>query len=173
MKAILPALGIALFAALAGCAHAPLPAPVATRAVDLDRGVVVSDDIRKICKIEDTERTPRFDFDSADLDGADRDVLTQVARCLTTGPLRGRGVQLIGRADPRGEAEYNMTLGRSRAGQVDKYLTTLGVNPVQLFATSRGELDATGTEEIGWRRDRRVDMRLVGAETVSVLVQGE
>ena len=30
-------------------------------------------------------------------------------------------------------------------------------------ATSRGELDATGTDEEGWKRDRRVDIELQGA----------
>jgi len=126
-----------------------------------------------ICKIEDTERTPRFDFDSANLSGTDREVLLQVAHCLTTGPLRGHGVELVGRADPRGELEYNMTLGTSRAAEVDKYLTTLGVNPLQLSTTSRGELDATGTDESGWQRDRRVDMRLSAPVSVSVLTQDE
>lgn len=30
-------------------------------------------------------------------------------------------------------------------------------------ATSRGELDATGTDEERWKRDRRVDIELQGA----------
>jgi peptidoglycan-associated lipoprotein len=153
-------LALVSLASLAGCAHAPPPAPVVTTAAVTPRGVELSTDIRRLCKIDDVDRTPKFDFDSADLSTNDRYVLVQVARCLTSGPLRGRAVVLTGRADPRGEAEYNMALGDSRAAQVDQYLKHLGVDPMQMTATSRGELDATGTDEVTWKRDRRVDLRL-------------
>jgi peptidoglycan-associated lipoprotein len=153
---------------LAACAHAPSPAPVAAAASAAPRGVELSSDIRRICKIEDTERTPKFDFDSSDLSTDDRYVLVQVARCLTSGPLRGRAVVLVGRADPRGEEEYNMTLGHSRAANVHMYLARLGVDPMQMAATSRGELDATGTDEPGWKRDRRVDLRLAAPAPVAL-----
>jgi peptidoglycan-associated lipoprotein len=158
---------------LAGCAHARPSVQAAGAVAAASRGVTVSDDIRKICKIEDTDRTPRFDFDSSNLTGTDHDVLVQVARCLTTGPLRGHSIQLIGRADPRGESEYNMTLGTSRSGQVDAYLVYLGVDPMQMTATSRGELDATGADECGWQHDRRVDVRLQGHGTVALLTPNE
>jgi peptidoglycan-associated lipoprotein len=173
MRKIIVALTTSLILPLVGCAHTH-PAPLAaTEVAGPPRGVEVASDIRKICKIEDTDRTPRFDYDSSDLSSNDRSILVQVARCLTTGPLHGRAVQLIGRADPRGETEYNMTLGDSRAGHVDLYLRHLGVDPMQLTATSRGELDATGTDEDGWQRDRRVDMRLASPTAVSVLTASE
>jgi peptidoglycan-associated lipoprotein len=35
-----------------------------------------------------------------------------------------------------------------------------GVAQDKMHDTSRGELDATGTDEAGWRRDRRVDVKL-------------
>jgi outer membrane protein OmpA-like peptidoglycan-associated protein len=172
MNLITQAVAIAATAVLtlAGCAHARTP-------VDDEwpfphtklHGIALSDDIRKICRIEETEQSPRFEYDSSDLTGLDRTVLSQVARCLTTGPLRGQAVQLIGRADPRGETEYNMTLGEMRAGGVHKYLVGLGVPPSQMTPTSRGELDATGTDEEGWELDRRVDMRLVAPVAVSLL----
>jgi peptidoglycan-associated lipoprotein len=125
-----------------------------------DQVVNLSKDIRDACKIDDSDRTPKFDFDSTQLSSADRDVLSQVATCLTTGPLKGRAIQLIGRADPRGETEYNMTLGGSRATSVQNYLAGLGVDKAKMSQTSRGELDATGKDEEGWRRDRRVDISL-------------
>jgi outer membrane protein OmpA-like peptidoglycan-associated protein len=90
----------------------------------------------------------------------DRDVLDQVAGCLSTGPLHGRTVQLVGRADPRGTEEYNLGLGARRAAGVREYLQHLGVSPGQLSQTTRGALDATGTDEAGWHDDRRVDLRL-------------
>lgn len=124
----------------------------------------VSDEISKACNLQanaDPEKAPKFDFDSHVLDDADRAILAQIATCLTTGPLKGRTVQLIGRADPRGEQEYNMSLGANRAKTVSDYLSKLGVGAPQLKLTSRGELDATGTNEETWAKDRRVDIALV------------
>jgi peptidoglycan-associated lipoprotein len=170
MRKLTPAVAAAAFlAALAGCAHPRPPVEATPEAPTKLRGIAVSDDIRKICKIEETDNSPRFDFDSSSLSGLDRAVLAQVARCLTTGPLRGQPVQLVGRADPRGELEYNMTLGETRAGGVHHYLVGLGVPAAQMATTSRGELDAVGTDEDGWEKDRRVDLRLVTPVAVSFL----
>jgi peptidoglycan-associated lipoprotein len=124
--------------------------------------VSVSDDIMKICKIhvDNVARAPKFDFDDADLLPEDRDILEQIAKCVTTGPLKGRHLSLVGRCDPRGEVEYNMVLGDYRAESVHDYLAKLGVSPETMARTSRGELDAEGKDEDGWRRDRRVDIAL-------------
>jgi peptidoglycan-associated lipoprotein len=54
--------------------------------------------------------------------------------------------------------EYNFVLGEHRAGSVERYLEQLGVAKAKLSETSRGKLDATGTDENGWQRDRRVDL---------------
>ncbi len=125
-----------------------------------DQDVNLSSDVRLICNIDDSEKSPKFDFDSTSLSSADREVLQLVAKCLTDGPLRGTNVQLVGRADNRGEQEYNMGLGGSRATAAKQYLTSLGIDANRLSETSRGELDATGKDEEGWRRDRRVDIRV-------------
>jgi peptidoglycan-associated lipoprotein len=123
--------------------------------------VNVSDEIRTACGIVDnSDRAPKFDYNSSELSPAEKDLLAQVAKCLTDGPLKGRAVQLVGRADPRGEQEYNMQLGEHRADQVKRYLGGLGVDAGRVSQTSRGELDATGTDEDGWRKDRRVDNNL-------------
>ncbi|MEO7109615.1 MAG: OmpA family protein [Polyangiaceae bacterium] len=126
-----------------------------------DQTINVSDEIRKACGIDDSVRAPKFDFDSSNLSSNDRDVLAQVGKCLTTGPLKGRSVELTGRADPRGETEYNMNLGAERAKSADDYMAGLGVATTQMSLTSRGALDATGTNEETWRHDRRVDINLI------------
>jgi peptidoglycan-associated lipoprotein len=136
-------------------------APAPTQARNSDQQINISADIRKQCDIDDADRAPKFDFDSSQLASNDRDILVQVARCFTTGPLKGRSMALTGRADPRGEAEYNMNLGESRATSVRTYLANLGVNGSRMSETSRGALDATGHDEESWRRDRRVDVTLV------------
>ncbi len=164
--------GVSFTLALAaGCAHnepppktpenvqvtsSPPPAPRKS-----DQQVNVSEDIRKACSIDDSDKAPKFDFDSTQLASNDRDILQKVAQCFTTGPLKGRAMRLVGRADPRGEAEYNMNLGEARATSVRTYLANLGVAADKMSETSRGALDATGHDEETWRRDRRVDVSLV------------
>lgn len=125
--------------------------------------VNVDEQILKACNIKfgDVDAAPKFDFDSEALTQPEKDVLESIAKCLTTGPLKGRSVALVGRADPRGEQEYNMSLGARRARSVHGFLAQLGVPDGKMRETSRGELDATGTDESGWRRDRRVDVKLL------------
>jgi len=165
--------GFVVLAGLVGCAHSELPpqspasnvvvtsSPPPQAARHSDQQINLSEDIRKACDIDDTDRAPKFDFDSQQLAGNDRDILAQVARCFTTGPLKGRAMRLVGRADPRDETEYNMNLGEARATSVRSYLASLGVDGGKMSETSRGALDATGHDEVTWRKDRRVDISLV------------
>lgn len=123
--------------------------------------LAVDDALGKRCGLQlgNVAKAPKFSFDDAGLLPEDRAVLDQVAICLTTGPLRGHGLQLIGRADPRGTEEYNLGLGQRRAQMVDDYLTRSGVAANRVTATTRGELDAHGVDEAGWQVDRRVDLQ--------------
>lgn len=127
-------------------------------------GLSVSNAIAKACGIaaraDGKPVAPSFEYDSAALAEEDRVLLAQVAKCLTEGALKGRNVNLVGRADQRGEPEYNMTLGGSRADTVKRYMVDLGVGRDRMLGTSRGEMDATGTNESGWAHDRRVDVEL-------------
>jgi peptidoglycan-associated lipoprotein len=125
-------------------------------------GVTMSDDLRRVCGIEDTGAAPKFDFDSALLSVTDRTELDQLSKCMTTGPLKGKDIELVGRADPRGEAEYNMNLGATRANAVQYYMAQLGIARSRFVTTSRGALDAQGHDEPTWAADRRVDLRLAG-----------
>jgi peptidoglycan-associated lipoprotein len=125
--------------------------------------VGVSDDLAKQCSLRfaNADQAPKFGYNEAELLPSDRDILQQVAQCLLKGPLQGRNVQLIGRADPRGTDEYNLGLGTRRAENVRTYLQRLGVPASQLAPTTRGALDASGSDETGWQRDRRVDLQLI------------
>jgi len=106
------------------------------------------------------EGAPRFDTDESELSTQDASILQQVATCLTNGPLAGKNVHLIGRADSRGATEYNMVLGEHRANAVGHYLEAQGVSSARVDETSRGELDATGSDDTSMRNDRRVDIML-------------
>ena len=165
----------------AGCAHAnttpPVtsdtardgtpPAPITTTTTTGalttgTSGLGVSAELLRACQLrfDDASQAPKFDFDKSDLADQDRSLLQQIATCVTTGPLKGRGLYLVGRADPRGEVEYNMTLGEHRASSVSMYLTRLGVDSAKIAETSRGKLDATGTDDATWQLDRRVAVDL-------------
>lgn len=125
-----------------------------------DPALNVSDDIQRACNLQDPGLSPKFDYDSADVSEAEKNLLGQIAKCLTTGPLKGKSVMLTGRADARGEQEYNMSLGHNRAQRVRGFLSQQGVGEDKMFETSRGALDATGTDEMGYAKDRRVDIEL-------------
>jgi peptidoglycan-associated lipoprotein len=120
--------------------------------------VRISDEIIKACGI--SEPDAYFAFDSSDIRPDDSRVLGQLVTCFTTGPLKGRELKLVGHADPRGGSDYNMTLGQSRADAVKQYILDHGMDKAKTDSTSRGAMDATGTDEPSWARDRRVDILL-------------
>lgn len=141
-------------------APAPAPAP-ADKPDDGSRGLVnISEDIRKACGITDAEA--KFDFDSSKIRQGDAPVLDKLVACFTTGgALAGRSMRLVGHADPRGDEEYNLVLGGRRSDAVKGYMTRAGLQDAQAQTTSRGEMDAEGTDESSWSNDRRVDVVLV------------
>lgn len=143
------------------------PEPNVTADQQVSPTLAVSGDIITACGIKAaaTAGAPKFDYDKDELTPEDRAVLDQIATCLTTGALKGRAVDLIGRADPRGTTEYNLGLGSRRAGSVSSYLGRLGVGQPQMSVTTRGALDATGTDDAGYAQDRRVDIQLAANKT--------
>lgn len=100
-----------------------------------------------------------FSYDSNDLGLEARDALSRVAGCLKA---RGSGgdtrTVLVGMTDPRGTEEYNLALGDRRARSAMSYLASLGVDTGAIDARSLGEEQATGRDETGWARDRRVEV---------------
>jgi peptidoglycan-associated lipoprotein len=98
--------------------------------------------------------TVYFDFDSDTLSSSTRDQIQSNVECM-----REQGVErmhLTGYTDPQGTEEYNLALGDRRARSVKQYMTSLGVPEGNLSASSVGEEMATGEDESGWRRDRKV-----------------
>jgi peptidoglycan-associated lipoprotein len=139
------------------------PPPNVTQDQQVSPTLAVSGDIIAACGIKvaaPQTGSPKFDYDKDELTAEDRAVLDQIATCLMSGALKGRTVDLIGRADPRGTEEYNLGLGSRRAGTVSSYLGRLGVGQPQMAVTTRGALDATGTDDASYAADRRVDIQL-------------
>jgi peptidoglycan-associated lipoprotein len=137
------------------------PPPAVDKDTKVSPSIALSGDLAAMCNIKAPgSANPKFDFDKDELTPEDRTVLDQLATCLTSGAAKGKSVALIGRADPRGTEEYNLGLGSRRANSVSQYLGRLGVGAGQMAVTTRGALEATGTDESGWRNDRRVDVQL-------------
>ncbi len=127
--------------------------------VYLSPSVSVSGDILSTCQLK-LGNASEFGFDDAQLTDADRNALDAVSNCFTSGPLQGQNMRIVGRTDPRGDAQYNMELGQRRAQAVGGYLTLRGVEGNRIEEVSRGALDATGIDEAGWANDRRVDITI-------------
>ena len=76
----------------------PAPPPTANNPKPDDdpkkSNINISDEIRKACGITDAEAF--FAYDSANVREQDKAVLTKLATCFTTGPLKGREMRLVG-----------------------------------------------------------------------------
>ncbi len=150
-------------------AQAPSPAAASTTATAdaadkkkqnrsaMGGSVHIEDRILRACG--DIPRA-RFAFDSTEVEPEAGRALAALARCFTTGPLAGKGMKLVGHADPRGETEYNFGLGQKRAGSIADFLGKKGLAPTAVETSSRGELEAEGIDEEGWADDRKVDVFL-------------
>jgi len=116
----------------------------------------VDDKIAKMCDLPEA----RFDFNSASVGAEATNVIAAIAKCFLEGPGKGKNINVVGHADPRGEEEYNFALGQRRAGSVGSLFKKAGLSEDRVSTSSRGELDATGTDDAGWSRDRRVEIQL-------------
>ena len=95
-----------------------------------------------------------FDFNESALTTEATSAIDRNADCIKK---TNHGVTLTGRTDPRGTEEYNLALSDKRAQAVKSRLGQLGVSG-DMKINARGEMDATGKDEAGWAKDRRVDV---------------
>jgi peptidoglycan-associated lipoprotein len=167
---LIPLFALTGLLGLVGCKSKDEPetqAPAASLGAPTDNGdandtdkasVYISPKIQELCGISSDQAN--FDFDSAKLSKGAKSVLDQLSACFLTGPGTGKNLNLVGHADPRGTEDYNFALGQKRAGSVGKYLGKTGLGGDRVASSSRGEIDASGTDERGWAVDRRVDILL-------------
>ena len=131
--------------------------PVTVSGVQFDEAVYTA------CKIDKAKAY--FEYDSADVKGADMGGLDSLAECFSKGALKGKTIEIVGHADERGDADYNKALGKSRAQSVADYLVTKGVDKAKIKASSKGEEKAAAKagdhpSEDALAADRRVDIRV-------------
>jgi peptidoglycan-associated lipoprotein len=113
--------------------------------------------VRRIVASCKTMQPIYFGSDSANVSLKARSALKEDAACISANPHSG-AVLLVGHTSPRGEDEYNIVIGARRADNVKSALTAEGIPAARIHTTSRGKLDATGSDEAGWALDHRVDV---------------
>lgn len=118
----------------------------------------ISPRLAELCGL--SEEQTYFAYNSASVSKNSEVIFGQLARCFQSGPAAGRTLLLVGHADPRGEEEYNLVLAGRRAENVSTGIAAAGLSSSQMQTSSRGEMDASGTEEESWSKDRRVDLLL-------------
>ncbi len=97
-----------------------------------------------------------FGFDSPNIESTDQEKLRGLAECLknTNVPLF-----LEAHADSRGTEEYNIMLTDRRGNGVKEFLQQLGIDGTRMTVISKGDLEATGTDDASMRNDRRVEFK--------------
>jgi len=126
-----------------------------------DTTIAISEDFRRECQLPNAPKdAPHFDYADSTLHAKGANILDDVAKCLSEGPLKGRVMTIIGRTDARGSAAYNKQLSANRAEAARNYLVQRGVAANNIRIIARGETGAQGTDEESWARDRRVDFEL-------------
>lgn len=141
----------------------PEPAPTLPSAASTERaytvtGIYLDPLLMSGCGL--TEVQAFFEYDSVEVDTHTDQVLHRVAQCITTGPLKGRRVRVVGHTDPVGPDRYNDELGKSRAQAVRDYLVFHGVPAAEIEFLSMGETGADESHPAEWPYDRRVDVFL-------------
>jgi peptidoglycan-associated lipoprotein len=118
-------------------------------------GVGVEPSLAQACNVKLPEAF--FEFDATKAEAPAPKTLDAIAACLTTGPLRGQSVRLVGHADPRGTDAYNAKLGLSRAESVAKYLEHHGIAADRIIVETHGAEHALDIPQ-AYPFDRRVDV---------------
>lgn len=108
-----------------------------------------------------------FDFDRSHIRPEFLPRVRQIGRILRESPALY--VSVIGHADAIGSDAYNQRLSERRAYAVGNALLDEGVRRRRIAASGMGEMEpiATNATEWGRARNRRVEIRIVGAPAYS------
>lgn len=101
-----------------------------------------------------------FPYDSTEVKGNGDEYVRSMADCLVSGNLKGKELVLVGHTDPRGTAEYNKELGKSRAEAIADMLIGAGVPKDKVVIKSAGE-SAASDDKDEWPSDRRVAVAVI------------
>jgi outer membrane protein OmpA-like peptidoglycan-associated protein len=124
------------------------PPPTVTH-VSLDPGVAA------LCNIASTRSY--FESDSTEPVDSPVDAIRELVACITSGPLQGRRLDLVGYTDPRGA---DRDLGTSRAESVRKAMLAHGAPADAVITRAESEAVAGPTDAGDWTFGRRVEILL-------------
>jgi outer membrane protein OmpA-like peptidoglycan-associated protein len=123
------------------------PPPPTVTGVYLDPGVAA------LCNM--ATAGAYVESDSAEPADSRLDSMRGLVECITSGPLQGRRLDLVGYTDPGGREP-----GSSRVESVREALLAHGAPPDLLIARSEREPGAGPTDTGDWAFGRRVEIRL-------------
>jgi outer membrane protein OmpA-like peptidoglycan-associated protein len=123
-------------------------------------------------RVVETHRTPtgmvislpnsvfRFDFDKADINQHNRELLSRIAGILLIS--KGFGLSVFGYTDDVGSPDYNQQLSLRRASAVKAYLVQSGIDPAIVNVKGYGKTSplVEGGSNEGRARNRRVEIAL-------------
>jgi outer membrane protein OmpA-like peptidoglycan-associated protein len=106
------------------------------------------------------DNTFTFDFDSAELKPANRELLSRIAGILLV--AKGYGLSVFGYTDDVGTADYNQKLSVRRASAVRDYLVQAGIEPGIVNVRGYGKTSpmVQGSTESARAKNRRVEIAL-------------
>lgn len=118
-----------------------------------------------------------FSFDNFQLSDAGKNQLNKVFGYLTDYP--GTRIMLIGHADAKGPAEYNLKLSEKRAVVAKDYLTGLGIDTGRIETRGMGEKNFVAVNSNpdgsdnpdGRQLNRRVEYEIIGTEETPILIR--
>ncbi len=123
-------------------------------------------------RVAETRRTPngmvislpnsmfRFDFDKADLNQHNRELLSRIAGILLIS--KGYGLSVFGYTDDIGSPDYNQQLSLRRANAVKTYLVQAGIDPAIINVKGYGKNSPLleGESPDARSKNRRVEIAL-------------
>ena len=110
-------------------------------------------------EVYSVDETVLFDTDKAAIKPAAAANLDEIMASINQ-RFAGKSVRVMGFADARGSASYNMQLGQERANAVKSYLTEKGMPADRVSTESFGEKmpEATNATPAGRQENRRVEI---------------
>jgi outer membrane protein OmpA-like peptidoglycan-associated protein len=117
-----------------------------------------------------------FAFDNFNLNESGKLQMEKIKGYLSEYPVAR--VRLIGHADAKGPAEYNLVLSEKRAEVAKKYLVSLGIEAGRIETSGMGEKNfaainsnADGSDNPEGRRlNRRVEYEIIGPENSPIII---
>lgn len=144
--------------ALAPAPLAPQPRPEAVVPRAGATSVWIDPAIVSACGLKSQQAF--FDFDSDAQDSARQRTMNDVAACLSSGPLKGRTLRLVGHADTRELNAPEKSPGKVRTDSIADYLTSMGMSRSKIRTGAQGDEKSLGIDWRGWSYEQRVDVRL-------------